>query len=125
MIIKVAGAEKLDALLKTMPERVRAEVQMELERALLELRAEAQAITPVETGDLQGSADSGATITPDGVEGFVSFDTPYATRQHEEMNYHHTAPGQAKYLETPFKANLNSYIDRIAVKAAKEAEKPA
>jgi hypothetical protein len=31
----------------------------------------------------------------------VTYDTPYAVRQHEELDYHHDAGRQAKYLETP------------------------
>jgi hypothetical protein len=35
----------------------------------------------------------------------VSYDTPYAVRQHEEMSYQHDPGRQAKYLETPVNAS--------------------
>ena len=41
---------------------------------------------------------SGAANT-DGLRGVVSFDTPYAVIQHEELGYNHPRGGRAKYLE--------------------------
>jgi hypothetical protein len=37
----------------------------------------------------------------------VSYDTPYAVRQHEELDYRHTPGRQAKYLEQPLNASRN------------------
>lgn len=50
---------------------------------------------PVDEGTLR---NSGATST-DGTKAVVSFDTPYAARQHEELTWHHPRGGGAKYLE--------------------------
>ena len=33
---------------------------------------------------------------------YISFSTPYAIRQHEEIDYNHPRGGKAKYLEDPF-----------------------
>lgn len=55
---------------------------------------------PLEVGDLQ---DSGR-VTVDGNTVAVSYDTPYAVRQHEEMDYRHDAGRKAKYLEDPMNA---------------------
>lgn len=33
---------------------------------------------------------------------YISFNTPYARRQHEELGYEHPRGGKAKYLEDPF-----------------------
>lgn len=33
---------------------------------------------------------------------YISFNTPYALRQHEELDYNHPRGGKAKYLEGPF-----------------------
>jgi hypothetical protein len=35
---------------------------------------------------------------------YVTFNTPYARRQHEEVGWHHNI-GKAKYLEDPYKLN--------------------
>jgi hypothetical protein len=53
---------------------------------------------PLEYGDLQGSG----TVSEDRarLEVAVSYDTPYAARQHEEMSYRHDPGRSAKFLET-------------------------
>lgn len=50
---------------------------------------------PVDEGTLR---NSGAT-TRDGTTCVISFDTPYAAKQHEELDYHHPRGGGAKFLE--------------------------
>jgi len=67
----------------------------------LRLAAEAvldasNARVPFRDGELK---ESGKAIT-DGDEAAVSYDTPYAARQHEEVGWNHPNGGQAKYLET-------------------------
>ena len=51
---------------------------------------------------------------------YISFNTPYARRQHEELDYEHPRGGKAKYLETPFNANKNKVI-KYAERKIKEA----
>ena len=41
---------------------------------------------------------------------YISFNTPYARRQHEELDYEHPRGGKAKYLETPFNANKKKVL---------------
>ena len=51
---------------------------------------------------------------------YISFNTPYARRQHEELGYRHPLGGGPKYLETPFnqsKDKVLRYVER-AIKAA-------
>ena len=45
---------------------------------------------------------------------YISFNTPYARRQHEELDYEHPRGGTAKYLEDPF--------NRLKKKVVKMAE---
>lgn len=52
---------------------------------------------PIEEGTLERS---GATSDDGRATVAVSFDTPYAVRQHEDMAAHHDDGRQAKYLET-------------------------
>lgn len=61
------------------------------------LKTVAVSLTPVDEATLRRSA----TVDVQGREAAVSFDTPYARRQHEGLHYHHPKGGQAKYLETP------------------------
>lgn len=58
--------------------------------------------TPVQDGILRGSAQVTAATTSD-PRALVSFDTPYAVRQHEELGYQHPQGGNAKYLERPLR----------------------
>lgn len=54
-------------------------------------------VVPREDGDLANSARAQV----DGLTGAVSFDTPYAVRQHEELTWQHDNGQTAKYLERP------------------------
>ncbi|MEU3476471.1 hypothetical protein [Rhodococcus sp. NPDC006774] len=53
--------------------------------------------TPVQDGILRASGRA----TQEGLDAAVSFNTPYAVKQHEELGYQHPNGGQAKYLEVP------------------------
>lgn len=102
--------------------------------------------TPIDTGTLRRSgtvtvgalpdgaqvyeaAESGSEMKnafpgPEGKEKavYISFNTPYARRQHEELGYNHPLGGKAKYLETPFNANKKKVI-KYAERKIKEALK--
>jgi len=105
--------------------------------------------TPIETGTLRRSgtvtvgalpdweqvyeaAESGSNMKdafpgPEGKEKavYVSFNTPYARRQHEELGYNHPLGGKAKYLEDPFNRNKKKvlqYADKAVKKALQKAK---
>lgn len=75
--------------------RIKAEAQYGLQAAARHLHGEAVNRAPVETGALRASAK----VTMHGDSATVSFNTPYAARQHEEVGWAHPGGGQAKYLE--------------------------
>ncbi len=104
--------------------------------------------TPIDTGTLRRSgtvtvgalpdgaqvyeaAESGSEMKnafpgPEGKEKavYISFNTPYARRQHEELGYNHPLGGKAKYLEDPFNRNKKKvlkYADEQIKKALKDA----
>jgi hypothetical protein len=54
---------------------------------------------PIEEATLERSGV--ATVDEANLTAAVSYDTPYAVRQHEELNYQHDAGRTAKYLERP------------------------
>jgi len=105
--------------------------------------------TPVETGTLRRSGTVTVGGLPDGVQVYeaaeagtemkdafsketgkekavyISFSTPYARRQHEELDWEHPLGGGPKYLETPFNANKKKvlkYADKQIKKALRETE---
>lgn len=42
---------------------------------------------------------------------YISFNTPYARRMHEDLGYTPKRGGGPKYLETPFNANKKRYLN--------------
>lgn len=76
------------------------------------LRGDSVPIAPVDRGPLRASAQ----VTPasaGNLTSHVSYDTPYAARQHEELDWRHDE-GQAKYLEGPLEENAAKYQQAIA-----------
>ncbi|WP_025620346.1 hypothetical protein [Salinispora cortesiana] len=70
----------------------------------LELAAEhllqvSSSLAPHEEGDLERSGE--VTIDPGSGTVAVSYDRPYAVRQHEDMTLRHDDGRQAKFLEQP------------------------
>lgn len=74
---------------------------------------------PVDTGALRGTAHVRAPVVAESVisveAGYGGPATPYALRQHEEMDYAHTV-GNAKYLEGPYRRQLAGMDERIAAR---------
>jgi len=71
--------------------------------------------TPVQDGILRASGRA----TQEGNVSAVSFNTPYAVRQHEELGYQHPNGGQAKYLEVPansFGETMESIVAQAIVR---------
>ena len=53
----------------------------------------------------------------------MSFNTPYARRQHEELEWEHLKGGKAKYLEDPFnrlKSKVRKLVDASVKKALQQ-----
>ncbi|HHV02965.1 MAG TPA: HK97 gp10 family phage protein [Bacteroidales bacterium] len=103
--------------------------------------------TPIDTGTLRRSgtvtvgalpdgaqvyeaAESGSDMKdafpgPEGKEKavYISFNTPYARRQHEELDYEHPRGGKAKYLEDPFNRNKKKVLQYAEKQVKKALEK--
>jgi hypothetical protein len=79
---------------------------------------EAVAIVPLDESPLQ---DSGKVTpaTPSDLRAVVSFDTPYAVIQHEDLTLHHPNGRQAKYLERPFRENIDRVMALVAATIAR------
>ena len=77
-----------------------------------------QTYESAQAGNDMGKAFPGETGKEKAV--YVSFSTPYALRQHEELDYHHPRGGGPKYLENPHR-QLESRVKRMAEAAIKKA----
>ncbi|MGC5343646.1 hypothetical protein [Streptomyces sp. DT171] len=67
---------------------------------------------PIEEGTLERSGT--ATVDEQTLTAAVAYDTPYAVRQHEEMDYRHDAGRTAKYLELPMAEEADTVGEIIA-----------
>ncbi|MGV8846375.1 hypothetical protein [Tessaracoccus sp.] len=65
---------------------------------------------PLDLGDLQASG----VASVDGSTGAVSYDTPYAVAQHENLAYHHTEGRTAKYLENAMNSERGAVLQIIS-----------
>jgi hypothetical protein len=74
------------------------------------LLAASRAVVPVDSEDLYKSGKA----SRDKLTGLVSYNTVYAVRQHEELDWHHDPGQQAKYLEQPFNELQAEMIQAIA-----------
>lgn len=74
--------------------------------------AESRKIVPIEEATLERSGV--ATVDESSLTAAVSYDTPYAVRQHEELSYRHDAGRSAKYLERPLTEQADTVAEIIA-----------
>lgn len=73
--------------------------------------AESQKLVPVDSGTLKESGVVSTNNKSNIVT--VSYNTPYARKQHEDNTLNHPKGGQAKYLERPFnekKGELENFV---------------
>ena len=77
--------------------RVQAGAADGLRAAAMFALTEANRTVPLDEGALQRSG--GTDVDTAGLEAVVSYDTPYARRQHEELGWRHPKQGRAKWLE--------------------------
>lgn len=76
------------------------------------LLSESRDLVPLEEGTLERS---GAVVVDEAnLKATVVYDTPYAVRQHEEMDWQHAPGRQAKYLERPFNRERDTMQALIA-----------
>lgn len=67
---------------------------------------------PIEEATLERSGV--ASVDPAKLEGAVSYDTPYAVRQHEDLTLRHDDGRKAKYLEDPMRDEADAIGELIA-----------
>lgn len=78
-------------------------------KAMEHIRGVSVALTPEDTGHLIGTAD----VQVDGNDASLTYDGPYARRQHEELTWRHEK-GQAKYLEQPMHTERDTALAIVA-----------
>ncbi|MFJ5259089.1 minor capsid protein [Streptomyces sp. NPDC088387] len=92
-------------------QRGRRLAQDGLRRALEHILAESKKLVPLDEGTLERSGK----VDIDGLDGSISYDTPYARRQHEELTWRHAPGRSAKYLEKPMNSERDVALRIMAV----------
>jgi hypothetical protein len=86
-----------EEMLDGLDSRITAALTPALAKAMEHVRGVAVELTPVESGNLRGSAG----VTVEGLEAQLLFPGPYARYQHYGLDFRHPMGGQALYLEQP------------------------
>lgn len=110
--VRIVGMERALRELQRRTRDVEHISKQDIRDIALDLQGKAQDKTPVDTGALKASARTKFKDTSSGYQAEVSFNTPYALRQHEDLSLRHET-GEAKFLENALKENLNRYVDKI------------
>lgn len=103
------SADDFEAYLDGVDERISAAITPALGRAMEHVRSVAVPLTPIETGQLAGSA----AVTALGDEAELYYPGPYARNQHYTLSFHHNH-GQALYLEQPMITEAATVLKMIA-----------
>jgi hypothetical protein len=82
-----------------------------LEKGLEHVLKVSQEQVPLDESTLQKSGK----VHVDGLNGAISYDTVYAKRQHEEMDWRHLPGRKAKYLEDPMISERPVVLQLMAV----------
>lgn len=107
MAVEWDGDKVADAISQAARQGLRDAAEYTRERAVQR--------TPVMDGVLRNSAK----VSQDGLTAAISFNTPYAIKQHEELGYRHK-DGEAKYLENTMRAE-RGMIQQIIVNKIRKA----
>ena len=111
--MSVDGLSEVEARLNRAIQEIQGATKQSIMDVSFDLLGKAVNLAPVDTGDLRGSGKAEFDVVGETITGTVSFNTPYALRQHEELNYNHPNGGQAKYLQQPFEENAEKYLNHI------------
>ena len=135
--MRVDGLAQVNQAFNRYVKRIHEVGSRDMRKVTMHLRNHSVALAPKDTGSLRDSGysrvDSGMGPGPvvyagpnrgkeqliaptdptrGAIVGIVGFGEVYAFVQHEDLAFFHEN-GQAKYLETPFKANAQAYINML------------
>lgn len=114
MSIEIKGLNELNAKLGQLKEIAEDNMEDELADIALDLASKCSEAAPIDLGDLRGDIANPQRNKDGGNIGWdIGSSLPYTRRQHEHTEYNHPKGGGAKFLEKPFRANVNKYINAI------------
>jgi hypothetical protein len=98
--------------------RARAGAATGLKLAAEHLLQVSRGLVPIEEATLERSGV--ADVDEDDLVASVSYDTPYAARQHEELTWRHDPGRQPKYLEQPLEDEADTMMRLFAAAIRRE-----
>jgi hypothetical protein len=114
-------------VLARLPMYLQVEMLQWVDDFVLDVQAQAQEKTPVDSGVLQGSARSNTSLRGERILGEITFGgiaAAYAEVQHERDDFRHPKGGQAHWLYGAEDSAWSSEVEReFFVLAAREAER--
>lgn len=105
-------------------DRIERAIEEAADRAALlageHVLTESRRLVPHEEGTLERSGKVDTERQGSASVAAISYNTPYAVRQHEEMDYRHDEGRQAKYLEQPLEGEAAT-VQAIAQQQIRQA----
>ncbi|MFJ2029429.1 minor capsid protein [Streptosporangium sp. NPDC087985] len=108
----MAQRSELKLNLSGLDAKMKAGAVKGLQVAMEHLLQKSQEQVPHEEGALERSGTP--SVDEGALKGAVSYDTPYATIQHEDLTLKHDDGRKAKYLEDPFDSEQQKMQELIA-----------
>ena len=115
--MKVTGVADLRWHGELARQRARNAASRALREVAEVLLEEANRTIPHRTGHMMRT---GATHQPDPLLCFVSYDTPYAVRQHEDTRLRHAQGRRAEWLRLALDENRDRFLRFLAAQVGKE-----
>ena len=116
--LKIEGFKELYKNMGLLEEEILKSAVKGLKITAQNILGESQKLVPVDTGTLQKSG--AIKVDSQNLMAQISYNTPYALKQHEDATLNHPNGGEAKYLERPFneksgelEVNVGNEIQRI------------
>ena len=109
--MEIQGLAQLNAKLGELAKIAREEAERELADIALDLGSKASLAAPIQYGDLRG--ELARPRRKGNLSWQVGSSLPYARYQHEGTGFNHPRGGGAKFLEKPFRDNVDKYIEEI------------
>lgn len=87
-----------------------------LDEGMQTVKDEAVRLCPKETDELANSAYTDVLADETGITGILGFRKPWASKEHEDLYYHHKSGGQPKYEATALRTKGSDAYDHVAAK---------
>lgn len=115
--LKIEGFKELYKNMGLLEEEILKGAVKGLKITAQNILGESQKLVPVDAGTLQKSG--AIKVDSQNLIAQISYNTPYALKQHEDATLNHPKGGEAKYLERPF----NEKSGELEVNVGNEIQK--